>query len=86
LRRCNAAFCNYDFAGTDTPIEITANFTYIRFHGAHYSGSYSAEDLREWAEKIKKWRRTLKDIYVYFNNDIGGHAITNAKELKELVK
>lgn len=86
LRRFNAAFCNYDFAGSATPIEITANFTYIRFHGAHYSGSYSAEELREWAAKIKKWRRTLKDIYVYFNNDIGGHAITNAKKLKELVK
>ena len=86
LRRFNAAFCNYDFAGSATRIEITANFTYIRFHGAHYSGSYSGKELREWAAKIKKWRRTLKDIYVYFNNDIGGHAINNAKELKELIK
>ena len=85
LRRYNAAFCIYDFAGNPTPQEITANFTYLRFHGANYSGSYSAEQLRDWSQEIIEWRRSLRDVYVYFNNDIGGHAIHNAKELLRLL-
>lgn len=85
LRHHNAAFCIYDFAGKPTPIEITANFTYIRFHGANYSGSYTPKQLRDWAVRIRNWRKKLRDVYVYFNNDIGGHAIENAKELERLV-
>jgi uncharacterized protein YecE (DUF72 family) len=85
LRQHNAAFCIYDFSNNPSPVEITADFTYIRFHGANYSGSYSDEQLRYWAGRIQQWRKGLRDVYVYFNNDIGGHAIENAKELRRLV-
>ena len=88
LRQYNAAFCIHDLGGKQTPLEITANFTYIRFHGpgeAKYAGSYSTAALRSWAKRIDEWRRDLKQVYVYFNNDIGGHAIENAKTLKQLV-
>lgn len=89
LRDHDAAFCIHDLGGKQTPLEITADFTFIRFHGpgeAKYSGSYSNERLREWAKRIKKWRRELSGVFVYFNNDIGGHAVVNAKELKEYVQ
>lgn len=89
LRRFNAAFCIHDLANMQTPLEITADFTYIRFHGpgeAKYQGSYSKQELRDWAKRISGWRSELKGVYVYFNNDIGGHAVWNAKTLKELVK
>ncbi len=33
LRRHNAAFCVHDFADMKVPREITADFSYIRFHG-----------------------------------------------------
>jgi len=88
LRRFNAAFCIHDLANMRTPLEITADFSYIRFHGpgeAKYQGSYSKRELKEWSDRINEWRRQLKGIYVYFNNDIGGHAVRNAKTLKELV-
>jgi uncharacterized protein YecE (DUF72 family) len=87
LKQHNVAFCIHDFRGTQTPSEITADFTYIRMHGPHkaaYSGSYSAEALQRWAQDIKDWRKHLKDIYVYFNNDVEGHAVTNALQLREL--
>jgi uncharacterized protein YecE (DUF72 family) len=87
LRKHNAAFCLYDLSGSETPIEITANFTYIRFHGpteAKYSGSYTPSTLKKWARRISVWKKDLDDIYVYFNNDAGGHAVTNAQQLKEL--
>jgi uncharacterized protein YecE (DUF72 family) len=88
LRKYNAAFCIHDLGGKQTPLEITANFTYIRFHGpgeAKYSGSYSRVQLKTWANRIEEWKRDLKQVYVYFNNDIGGHAVENAKTLKELL-
>ena len=89
LRKHNAAFCIHDFADMKVPNEITANFSYIRFHGptsAKYFGSYSTEQLRVWARRISEWRRELSAIYVYFNNDPGGEAVKNALELKRLVK
>lgn len=89
LRQFNAAFCIHDLANMRTPLEITANFTYIRFHGpgeAKYQGSYSNRELQEWAERISDWRSELKGIHVYFNNDIGGHAVWNAQALRELIR
>jgi uncharacterized protein YecE (DUF72 family) len=88
LRRHKTAFCIHDFADLKIPHEITANFTYIRFHGptsAKYFGSYSPAQLREWAKRIEDWAQQLSAIYVYFNNDPGGEAVKNAKELKQLV-
>lgn len=88
LRRHKAAFCIHDFADMKVPREITANFTYVRFHGptsAKYFGSYSSAQLRAWAEQIEDWQRRLSAIYLYFNNDPGGEAVKNALELKRLV-
>ena len=89
LRKYNVAFCIHDFADMKVPREITADFTYIRFHGptsAKYWGSYSDAELRSWADQIKQWRRTLTPVYAYFNNDPEGAAIRNALTLKEFVK
>src|SRR5262249_37893642 len=35
LRVHNAAFCIFDLAGFQAPLEITADFTYVRLHGPH---------------------------------------------------
>ena len=88
LRRHRAAFCIHDFADMKIPNEITTSFTYIRFHGptsAKYFGSYSTEQLKTWAERIKEWSQSLSAVYIYFNNDPGGEAVKNAKELKHLI-
>jgi uncharacterized protein YecE (DUF72 family) len=88
LRKYNAAFCVHDFADMKTPREITADFTYVRFHGptsTKYAGSYSEAQLRLWAEWIREQRTTLKAVYVYFNNDPGAAAVRNALTLKRLV-
>jgi uncharacterized protein YecE (DUF72 family) len=88
LQKHNAAFCIHDLGQMQTPLEITADFTYLRFHGpgnAKYSGSYSRNQLRQWARRIDDWRRELTAIYVYFNNDIGGWAVKNAMAIKELL-
>jgi uncharacterized protein YecE (DUF72 family) len=88
LARHNIAYCIFDLAGTQSPIEVTADFVYIRLHGPglKYQGSYSEEALSNWAKRISKWRSELRAAYVYFDNDQAGYAATNALRLKGLVE
>ncbi len=87
LRRHNAAFCVYELAGFQSPIEITADFTYVRLHGPgnKYQGDYSKENLANWAKRIEDWRAELKHVFVYFDNDQAGFAAKNALELKQMI-
>jgi uncharacterized protein YecE (DUF72 family) len=89
LRKCNAAFCIYELAGYQSPIEVTADWTYVRLHGPtihKYQGSYSDDQLAAWAQRIRDWSTTLKAIFVYFDNDDSAYAVENALTLKDLVK
>jgi uncharacterized protein YecE (DUF72 family) len=67
--------------GSESPRTVTARFAYVRFHGGtgRYSGSYSEAALGDWA----RWLEKNAPAYVYFNNDIGGHAPRDARRLKE---
>ena len=87
LRRYNVALCIHDWREMSWPKELTADFTYVRFHGSgsRYGGSYPDERLHEWADRIRSWEGKLGEVFVYFNNDIGGHAIRNARSLRELL-
>jgi uncharacterized protein YecE (DUF72 family) len=88
LRKSNAAFCIYELAGYQTPIELTADWTYVRLHGPthfKYQGSYSDAQLEQWAERIRGWSRKLKAIYVYFDNDDRAYAVQNALALKRML-
>ena len=88
LRKYNAAFCIYELAGYHSPIEVTADWTYVRLHGptAHkYQGSYSDEQLAAWAQRIRDWSRTLRALFVYFDNDDSAYAVNNALTLKRMV-
>ena len=89
LHRHNAAYCIYELAGFQSPIQITADFTYIRLHGPganKYQGDYSEAALRTWAQRIRAWRKELKHIFVYFDNDQAGFAPKNALALKKMVE
>jgi uncharacterized protein YecE (DUF72 family) len=88
LRRHNAAFCIYELAGFQSPLENTADFTYVRLHGPgnKYQGDYSTETLAGWADRIKQWRKTLKHIFVYFDNDQAGFAAKTGLELNAMAE
>jgi uncharacterized protein YecE (DUF72 family) len=87
MRHHRAGYCIFHLAGTQSPVEVTADFAYIRLHGpgGKYQGSYSDAELRAWARRIRDWRARLKAVYVYFDNDQAGHAAHNALRLKELL-
>lgn len=87
LRENNISLCVYHMPEYVSPVEVTANFVYIRFHGADflYGGRYSRDDLSKWANLIRFYLKGGLDVYVYFNNDAEGYAVLNAKELREMV-
>jgi uncharacterized protein YecE (DUF72 family) len=66
---------------------IADSVMYVRFHGPGklYDSSYSSAELQTWASKIAPHLDTL-DIYLFFNNTMRGQALTNADELRELLK
>jgi len=68
---------------------ITSDFIYLRFHGGEilYGTEYSIDELRSWAERIKKWEESykLKKAYIFFNNDAYGFAVKNALQIKEIL-
>lgn len=88
LRKHNAAFCIFELNGRHSPLEVTADWTYVRLHGpgGPYQGSYSTAKLQRWADWIGRQMQQLKAVYVYFDNDQAAYAVHNALELKQLVE
>ena len=86
LERWGAAYCVMSGARLPCVLRATAPFVYVRLHGPDrehlYAGSYTDEDTRWWAERIREWAGAGLDVYAYFNNDGGGNAVRNAAALK----
>ncbi|WP_226677020.1 DUF72 domain-containing protein [Rossellomorea aquimaris] len=75
--------------------------TLIRFHGRNMYGwnkpngedwrevrylyRYNRVELEEWIPHIHRLHENSKDLYILFNNNSGGDAAANAKELIELL-
>jgi uncharacterized protein YecE (DUF72 family) len=76
-----AAFCEHDLVARRPP-RLTGGFRYVRFHGhtGKYQGRYGARALEPWARDLARSARR-SDAFVYFNNDVGGHAIEDARAL-----
>ncbi|MBO8172345.1 MAG: DUF72 domain-containing protein [Bacillaceae bacterium] len=77
------------------------DLTIVRMHGRNEKGwvntgqpdwrdvrylyRYSEQELKEWAEKIRELARGSKEVCVLFNNNSGGDAARNGKELISLL-
>ncbi|MFQ5825650.1 MAG: DUF72 domain-containing protein [bacterium] len=87
LMHFKVGFCIHDMAGLDCPKAVTAKYVYLRFHGPSgaYLGRYGQKTLQACAEFIKEQAKKGHEIYAYFNNDLGGAAVEDARTLKELL-
>ena len=87
LSKLGVGFCIHDMPGKESPRVVTGETIYIRFHGTtgRYAGDYPKSELQGWAEWLKDHSKKLRAIYAYFNNDIDGHAIKNAMQLRKLM-
>ncbi|GIQ65173.1 UPF0759 protein YunF [Paenibacillus cisolokensis] len=75
--------------------------TIVRFHGRNAAGwqsggrpdwrevrylyRYRTEELAEWAERLRRLERQSQQICVLFNNNSGGDAADNAREMSRLL-
>ncbi|HEX9289679.1 MAG TPA: DUF72 domain-containing protein [Anaeromyxobacteraceae bacterium] len=85
LEAHGAAFCEHDIIRKRPP-RLTGGFRYLRFHGwtGKYHGRYGAEALAPWARDLARFSRR-GDAFVYFNNDVGGHAVLDARDLVSML-
>jgi uncharacterized protein YecE (DUF72 family) len=84
LRDHRAALCIHDLL-PDHPIETTADWAYVRFHGHVPGGEYGARRLMLAVHVIERFLGDGLDVYAYFNNDAEAHAVQDARELKRLL-
>ena len=88
LDRQRAALCLHDMAQRAASNEPNdASFIYVRRHGPQgdYGGGYSKRQLERDADNIRNWLDDGKTVFVYFNNDVEGHAVNNARQLHSLL-
>jgi uncharacterized protein YecE (DUF72 family) len=86
LREHRIALCIPDHPKMPKSFEVTSGFTYIRMHLPLRGLGYGERALQPWAERVRDWRSQKLDVFVYFNNDMEGHAIKDAKTLISLLQ
>lgn len=90
LERRGAGYCVMSGANLPCILRVTSETAYVRLHGpdqhALYAGSYSQDDLEWWAARIREWEADGRTVYAYFNNDGEGHAVRNARVLRDLLR
>jgi uncharacterized protein YecE (DUF72 family) len=87
LDRHNVGFVVHDLRGLISPRWASGNLAYVRFHGTsgRYHGLYGKEVLSGWADWCRDQRDAGRNVWCYFNNDIHGHALEDARDLKEML-
>lgn len=85
LADANVALCLADWRDAPVTGITTADFVYVRRHGAGRTGRYSDAALAADARDVRGWLRQRRDVYVYFNNDARAFAVANALRLTALV-
>lgn len=86
--------------GWEAPVAVTAAVAYLRFHGRNrenwfkkdvetvqrYRYLYKEEELKRWADKIKRASRQAEQVFAVFNNCYENFGIKNAKMLLQLLQ
>jgi uncharacterized protein YecE (DUF72 family) len=87
LREQDVSLCVHDMRGSESPLLVTGPIAYVRLHGydSKYGGSYPDEVLAAWAEWIASVTARGTEVFVYFNNDVDGHAVNDATRLSAML-
>jgi len=87
LKAHGVTYCMADWPPHLQAPPPTTDFVYIRRHGYHgaYNGNYTPEAIAGDAEMIRRFLSEGRDVYIYYNNDLGGHAPRNALELEGML-
>jgi uncharacterized protein YecE (DUF72 family) len=88
MHRRGVALCVHDMGDKAPPRLVTGRIAYVRFHGTNgrYAGNYPDRMLQDWADWLKAQVPNVRAIYAYFNNDVSGHALNNARTLGQMME
>lgn len=88
LDRHGVALCLADMERCPITEPNSVEFVYVRRHGpgGRYRGCYSPDHISRDAEHVRTWLDEGRDVHVYFNNDVEGHALDNARDLQRAVE
>jgi len=71
-------------------LRITANFSYIRWHGhganPWFNYRYSIEELEPWVPRLEQVTDSVDTTFGYFNNHFAGNAPLNAFQMLSLLE
>lgn len=86
LRQNKITFCSISYPSLPDEVIKTAPAMYYRFHGVPhlYLSSYRSKKMKQIKDDIQAFRG-VKDVYIYFNNDIEVAAVRNAKTLMKMI-
>ncbi len=89
LRQHGVAYTIVDEPLLPPDVHLTADFSYIRWHGRGnepwYDYQYSEEELRAWVPKVEKIAEASDPVYGFFNNHFHGYAPENALQVLEML-
>ena len=54
--------------------------------GGGYQECYTRKHIAADARRIRSWLQVRRNVFVYYNNDIDGHVVDNARRLIEAVE
>jgi uncharacterized protein YecE (DUF72 family) len=82
LRAANAALCVADTEDATTPLEVTADWGYLRLRDQ----GYTATGLAEWSRRIEDLGSRWRDAFVYFKHEEAGTGPAFVRQLQELLR
>jgi len=82
LRAANCAFCIGDSDKIHPPIVFTAKHAYFRLRDE----GYGPDDIKRWAQEVRKASSIADDTYVYFKHEEEGLGPEFARQLVQLLQ
>ena len=85
LEAHQAALCLADGGPVDVPHWRTTTWSYVRFHGGtgKPASCYTRSALDKWAQDLTASWKASEDVFCYFNNDLNGCALRDARWLAQ---
>ncbi len=86
LEKYGVALCLVDSPKFCLMHEVTAPFSYVRWHGREswYYYDYSKEEIKEWADALEGL--AVDSVYGYWNNDVDANAPRNCLSMLRRLK
>lgn len=80
------SFCGMSHPTLPKDMIHNTDFLYYRFHGESslYSSNYSSAQLDTFSKQLIN-SEGIKEAFVFFNNDINTYAVSNARDLNQLL-